>query len=98
LAIDVIIAGGADDDLREALHYYKRENEALAQYLEDRFWQAIERIEESPLAWPPFESGCRRFMLHRFPYFVVYLVEGERILVVAFAHTSRRPGYWLDPL
>jgi hypothetical protein len=33
-----------------------------------------------------------------FPYSIVYRVESSRVLVVAGAHTSRRPGYWRDRL
>ena len=31
-----------------------------------------------------------------FPYRVVYFVAGEQLVVVAVAHTKRRPGYWRD--
>lgn len=36
----------------------------------------------------------RRFVLHRFPYVIVYLVDPGEIVVLAVAHTRRRPGYW----
>jgi len=29
-----------------------------------------------------------------FPYGVVYFVHGDELLIVAFAHQSRRPGCW----
>lgn len=42
------------------------------------------------------DLGVRRMLLHKFPYAVVYLTSGEEILVVAFAHCRRNPGYWRD--
>ncbi len=35
-------------------------------------------------------------MLRRFPYGVFYLTEGERIVVIACFHASRRPKPWQD--
>ncbi len=31
-----------------------------------------------------------------FPYKVIYVIEGDMAVVVAFAHSSRKPGYWQD--
>ena len=35
-----------------------------------------------------------RLLLRRFPYAVVVRESAEEVLVIAFAHTARRPGYW----
>lgn len=40
----------------------------------------------------------RRLLLKRFPYAVIVLLRPDEILVVAVAHTRRRPLYWLDRL
>lgn len=34
--------------------------------------------------------------LKKFPFRVVYRVIDDRILIVAIAHTRRRPSYWRD--
>jgi hypothetical protein len=36
----------------------------------------------------------RRFVLEGFPYAVIYEVRAEEVVVLAVAHTRRRPGYW----
>ena len=33
--------------------------------------------------------------MKHFPYSVIYIVAGDEIQVLAVAHHSRRPGYWL---
>ena len=40
------------------------------------------------------ERGAKRLILKRFPYDVVVRETGAEIVVIAFAHHSRRPGYW----
>jgi toxin ParE1/3/4 len=39
-------------------------------------------------------ADSRRYLLHRFPFQIVYRARGETIEVVAVAHLKRRPGYW----
>lgn len=36
--------------------------------------------------------------MHRFQYAVIYLCRPDESLVIAVAHTRRRPLYWLDRL
>jgi hypothetical protein len=38
--------------------------------------------------------GTRRFLVHRFPYAVIYSQRPTVILIVAVMHLKRKPGYW----
>lgn len=38
----------------------------------------------------------RRFPLRRFPFGLIFRVDGERLRIVAVAHRRRRPGYWRE--
>lgn len=51
-------------------------------------------MTEFPKASPVVSGTVRRCLLTRFPYRLVYRVEGEKIVIYAVAHQSRRPGYW----
>jgi hypothetical protein len=55
---------------------------------------AIENIAEAPSRWPRLHGRFRRYLLHRFPFSVVYLEREHSIEVIAVAHHRRRPGYW----
>ncbi len=46
-----------------------------------------------PLLWRQRSEGYRRVNLPGFPYFIAFVVEEPRLIVVAVAHTSRHPGY-----
>jgi hypothetical protein len=37
-------------------------------------------------------------LIERFPYAVVYGIEDETIIVIAIAHTRRKPTYWVERL
>lgn len=64
-----------------------------------RFRQEAESIcgaiVQHPLTWRLRPEGYRRVNLPGFPYYVAFFVEGERAVIAAVAHASRRPAYFV---
>ncbi|MFN0094744.1 MAG: type II toxin-antitoxin system RelE/ParE family toxin [Dehalococcoidia bacterium] len=58
----------------------------------------LERIEAYPELGRPLPGGFRQFTLARTSYSIVYRDLGSSVEIVAFAHASRRPGYWRSRL
>lgn len=58
--------------------------------------RAIETVRESPRIWPFIDedSSIRRYLVHRFPYGVIYRVRDHLIQVIAVMHLRRHPDYW----
>jgi plasmid stabilization system protein ParE len=54
----------------------------------------IDSIRNAPDLYPPYLFGTRRYLMHRYPYLIVYRVTSAAIQILAVAHTRRRPGYW----
>jgi plasmid stabilization system protein ParE len=54
----------------------------------------LETISKAPQHWPKYLHGTRRFVLHRFPFAVIYLDDPDRVTIIAVAHSKRKPGYW----
>jgi plasmid stabilization system protein ParE len=59
---------------------------------------SIHEIAERPFAWPvsKLETRLRVRHLSRTRYSVFYHVTSGAITIVAIAHMSQRPGYWLE--
>lgn len=61
-------------------------------------------IAEAPERWPlhpvrrQFPYPLRRYVMQQYPYALVYYVRGDTVIVVAIAHTSQKPNYWLKRL
>jgi len=53
-------------------------------------------IGRSPFACAKVRGEARRKVVHRFPYFLIYLAEPAHIEVVAVFHTSRDPATWQE--
>jgi len=90
----------AETELFEAAAWYDDQDVGLGDevLLEATRWLAV--IADAPLIWPvwPGVPGVnppiRKLILSRFPYAIAYQVDSDRVLVLAFAHTSRQPLYW----
>jgi toxin ParE1/3/4 len=57
---------------------------------------AVETVRSAPEMWPFIDEqqGIRRYLVHRFPYGVVYRVQPDIIHIIAVAHLRRHPDYW----
>ena len=73
--------------------YAERSDDASSAFLLEII-ESFETIAATPERWPEFFHGTRRYLLHRFPFSIVYLDEPDAVTVVAVAHGRRKPGYW----
>ena len=90
-------------ELEEAAVWYEREAPGTGARLVSAFADAVDVLREEPfpLSTCPGEAGrlgAKRLLLHRFPFELVVVEQAEELFIVAVAHQSRRPGYWLDRL
>ena len=59
-------------EAQAAVAWYRERSVRAAEASVSEIEKAIEGISQAPRRWPPFEGGCRRFPLLRFPYLVIY--------------------------
>ena len=76
--------------------------EARVSGLGFRFRETVESscaaIVQHPLLWRERSGGYRRVNLPGFPYYIVFVLREELVLVVAVAHAARHPNYWKSRL
>lgn len=90
----LIIRPEAENDLAEAHGWYEEQLLGLGSEFLNEVQAALKRIELNPEAYARLRGKLRRVLVRRFPYGVFYLVERERIVVVAVLHASRDPRLW----
>jgi plasmid stabilization system protein ParE len=81
-------------DFREAIKWYRERSPAVALEFRVGISDAIRDVLRASHRWPKYLYGTRRFLLHRFPFSIVYLEDRDVVTIIAFAHGKRRPGYW----
>jgi hypothetical protein len=83
-------------EIDNEVDYYESRQTGLGAELEDEVAMVLEMIVQFPFAAPQWkERADRRIaVLGRFPFTMPYQIVSDEIVVLALAHTSRRPGYW----
>ena len=84
----------AADEAEGARAWYLARNPTVADAFLLELDAAIASIAEGPRRWPRIHGRFRRYLLHKFPFSVVYLERPDFIEVIAVAHHRRKPGYW----
>ena len=88
----------------QELEYSRKWYEDRAIGLGDEFLNeidlAIESIRKMPLIWTYYDrqQNVRRYIVHRFPYGLIYTVQGSLVRIYAVMHLNRHPDYWRNRL
>lgn len=99
----VKVSTEATAELTEAAVWYELEVPGLGEQLINSFEQATITLSKPnpplvPAIGEAAKLGAKRLILQRFPFSLVTIADNKTIMVVAFAHHSRKPGYWCDRL
>ena len=91
---EIVVHESADEELSAAAVFYESRETNLGKEFLEELSQVFYRIAEHPFSYSIHFDEYRRCLMRRFPYVVVFRIEGQRILVFAIAHLRRSPGYW----
>jgi plasmid stabilization system protein ParE len=94
--VNVRVLEVAQQELDEAIAYYNSQAPGLGDAFLLEAVATIDRIRRFPQAWHPLGESTRRCRLRRFPYGLIYHEDKGEVLIVAVAHSHRRPDYWRD--
>jgi plasmid stabilization system protein ParE len=86
----------AEEELNAAIAYYEEAESGLGVRLKAEARGVIQWIgdnSELPRLRP---KGYRRVNLKVFRYYIPYFIWNETIWILAVAHASQRPEYWLE--
>jgi toxin ParE2 len=86
----------AQREVDDAVIWYEQQGQGLSQDFLDQLDRAMRLVKSHPQIATQIEPGLRRFLLARFPYSLIYGIDGDTIIVIAVAHQHRHPHYWAD--
>jgi len=92
--IRLVLHPDAIAEARAAREWYEARSVRASEAFMEELDRAVEQVLEAPQRWPRYLRGTRRFLLHRFPFLVVYREVSGGVEIVAVAHAHRKPGYW----
>lgn len=84
-------------EIAKAAEYFDAQDIGLGNRFLEEIDQAISEIAAMPMAWPITKHGTRkRILLSPFPYIIHYKIARDELIIVAVAHQSREPDYWIN--
>ncbi|MCX7017092.1 MAG: type II toxin-antitoxin system RelE/ParE family toxin [Candidatus Sumerlaeota bacterium] len=84
------------EKLIEAARFYEAREAGTGERFLDAVDAALDTLQRNPLLGRSDQQGRRRWLVRRFPYLIIYRVESAVLHILAIAHTSRMPGYWMS--
>ena len=86
----------AEIELDQTIAHYESCQNGLGEDFKIELLRAIKNVMGFPKAWTKISPECRRVLLNRFPYGIIYSIEEDFILIISIMNLHRKPGYWKD--
>lgn len=84
----------AVDDVREAALFYQGRVSGLGSRFRKELNAVLQTIALNPLIKRERSGGYRRANMPSFPFYIVFILEDDKIIIVSVAHSSRNPAFW----
>lgn len=94
--ITIEIREEAQGEIRAAFAWYEEKGPGLGHQFLISVDAVLERIRRHARSFPAIEGGMRKALVRRFPYALIFTLEGDRVVVLAVYHGQRRPRGWSD--
>ena len=80
----------------DAIDYYEEARAGLGRRFKDEVDRCVLRIANHPESHALRPGDYRRISLRVFPYYIPFIVREQTLWVLAVAHSSRKPLYWIS--
>lgn len=82
-------------DLRGILDYYDKRSDSAGDRFYAAFDEARRKIKRGPTQFHLLDDCRRRCDLAKFPYHLVFEIEGDEVFITVLRHNKRHPGFGL---
>lgn len=94
MAVNLIIAPEAENDVLEAYSWYEQQRAGLGAEFLNCVDARIQGLKRHPEMYRSVYKNYRRGLVRRFPFAVFYEYAGDSVMVYAVFHTSADPNKW----
>ena len=82
------------EEFQEAVDWHKDKSSRPVEELEGSIEHLFNRIEDNPFQFPILYDDRRKAILLEFPYKIIFYLEDDTAVIIAFVHHSRDPLKW----
>lgn len=86
----------ASEELNDACEYYELQVVGLGGKFREEIKRGLRSIKRFPEIGSTERGDIKRYILHKFPFKILYSLEKEYIYIIAIAHMHREPSYWVE--
>ena len=79
------------DDVQSAKEWYELQRDGLGDEFQLSLEACVQSIKNNPERYPKVLNQIRKGSIKRFPYYVIYLTETHKVVVLAVLHVKRSP-------
>lgn len=98
MAVDLIFAPEAEQDIAETYIWYEGRRPGLGEEFLSAVDACLESVRRWPEMYPVVHETYRRALTRRFPYAVFYEASGSTLTVYGVFHNARDPEKWRQRL
>lgn len=91
MAFNISLQIEAIEEIREAFDWYEEQKDGLGYELLEEIEICYENLLVNPHRYSFINSNYRRIRTNRFPYLLVYEIEGDDIVINSVRHIKRNP-------
>ena len=93
--MEIILSQSSKQEVKAAAKYYEDEVDGLGKAFMESLQAGLFHIGNYAQASVIIKNDYRRHLLSRFPFGIIYRIDGDVIFVAAVMHLRKKPDYWL---
>src|SRR5687767_3078764 len=90
----IILSPGARADLAAAARWYRHQQANLSRRFKAEVDSMLLRIARHSRAFMRVDEVVRRASMNRFPYYILFRFNADRVLVISIRHQRRADAVW----
>jgi plasmid stabilization system protein ParE len=92
----LLIRPEAATELKDSFMWYEVQSNGLGFEFFRCIDAALSLINRSPLLYAEIYKNIRRALIRKFPFEILYVIDNDRIIVLAVFHAKRDPKQWQE--
>jgi toxin ParE1/3/4 len=93
MSYNLVIQTEAVLDLQEAFEWYEKKRKGLGYLLIEEIEISYQKLSENPHHYTHINQVYRRIKLNKFPYLIIYEIEGQNIIINSVRHAKRKSKF-----
>jgi len=90
----LLVRPEARTDLLDAFHWYQEQQVGLGHDFKLCVNDALSKLEKHPSFYKKVHNDIRRVIIKKFPFGIFYIVNDNKVIILAVLHARRDPLKW----